>query len=147
MQIGRCPNCKTRLSLEHIIQDDAGRELTELLFKQDVPTRAALASYLGLFRSHSRDLANDRALKLAQETLALESVQFLVPALQHTVEAIRAKRQQQDVKPLANHNYLKAVLTTVISNSTLPAAGVSPAYTNAPSNRLTADELLNDNDW
>lgn len=143
MQIGRCPNCKTRLSLEHIIQDDAGRELTELLFKQDVPTRAALASYLGLFRSHSRDLANDRALKLAQETLALESVQFLVPALQQTVEQMRAKRQQQDVKPLTNHNYLKAVLKTVMASATLPAT--APA--NPANGRATLDQLLNDTDW
>ena len=118
MQLGRCPVCHSRISLEQLCQDAAGRELLALLAKCDTITGTALVSYLGLFRSPSRDLANDRALKLAQETLALEAVQWLTPALAETVEALKAKRAAGETKPLANHNYLRQVLASVITRGT-----------------------------
>lgn len=120
--------CHSRISLEQLCQDAAGRELLALLAKCDTLTGTALVSYLGLFRSPSRDLANDRALKLAQETLALEAVQWLAPALGETVEALLAKRTAGEVKPLANHNYLRQVLASVIARGTnAPAVLGKPA--------------------
>ena len=71
MRLTRCPICHGRISLEALVQDEAGRELLALVARLDTQTGAALVSYLGLFRSASRDLANERALKLARETLAL----------------------------------------------------------------------------
>jgi hypothetical protein len=70
----------------------------------------ALVGYMGLFRSKSRDLANDRALRIAQEALELAPVEILVPALAHTVESMRAKQQAGQFTPLTGHNYLKRVL-------------------------------------
>ena len=71
MQLSRCPICHSRISLEALVQDEAGRELMALVAKLDTQTGAALVSYLGLFRSVSRDLANERALKLAREAKQL----------------------------------------------------------------------------
>ena len=110
MQLARCPICHSRINLEALIQDEAGRELLALLIDLDTLIGAALVSYLGLFRSPSRDLANDRALRLARETLSLGDPTRLSIALAETVEALRNK---QPHKPLTNHNYLKRVLESV----------------------------------
>lgn len=64
MELGRCPICHHRISLEAIAKDQAGRELAAMVAKTDSATGQALLSYLGLFRSPTRDLANDRALVL-----------------------------------------------------------------------------------
>ena len=113
MQLGRCPICHSRISLEALVQDEAGRELLALVATLDTQTGAALVSYLGLFRSASRDLANERALRLARETLALVATpdtSRLAIALSETVEALRSKQWS---KPLKNHNYLQKVLESV----------------------------------
>lgn len=111
MQLNRCPVCHTRIGLEALAQDEAGRELLGLLAKLDTDIGTALVGYLGLFRSHTRDLANDRALKLAKEALSLAEVNALAPAMRQTVEQIQAKGG----KPLSNHNYLKRVLEDVVT--------------------------------
>lgn len=111
MQLSRCPICHSRISLEALVQDEAGRELMALVAKLDTQTGAALVSYLGLFRSASRDLANERALKLARETLGITpDTARLAIALSETVEALRGKQPHQ---PLKNHNYLQKVLESV----------------------------------
>ena len=110
MQIGRCPVCHSRVALEQVTQDEAARELLGLLSKMDTQTGAALTGYLGLFRSANRDLANDRALRLAKEVLGLSDQARVAIALGETVEALRSKEM---TKPLANHNYLKRVLESV----------------------------------
>ncbi len=110
MKIGRCPVCKNHLHIESIIQDDAAREMMSVLNKLDMLCRAAAVSYIGLFRSATRDLANDRALKLIKEVLALDTNnQRLTVALSSTVENMRIKQEQQSFKPLNNHNYLNDV--------------------------------------
>jgi hypothetical protein len=109
MQLNRCPVCHTRIGLDAIVQDEAGRELLGLLAKMDTDTGTALVGYLGLFRSASRDLANDRALKLAREALSLGPAGNVAQAMRQTAEQIQAKGG----KPLSNHNYLKRVLEDV----------------------------------
>ncbi|WP_051219471.1 hypothetical protein [Oceanobacter kriegii] len=148
MQVGRCPNCHTRLTLEQLCQDEAGRELTKLLFSFDVPVRSALASYLGLFRSANRDLSNDRALKLLHETMEIGDPRMLLPALQGTVESMRTKREAGTVKPLANHNYLKAV----VASNTGAVVPLAPAVSGSVSanNYRSAEasvERLKDTSW
>lgn len=112
MQLTRCPVCHSRISLEQLVQDEAGRDLLTLLTRLDKSTGAVLVTYIGLFRSKSRDLANNRALKLAQDTLALAAEPQLLTAMANVVESMRAKQQQGSFKPLSNHNYLKRVLET-----------------------------------
>lgn len=115
MQLGRCPVCHSRIGLEQMVQDEAGRLMLAMLAKLDTESASALVGYIGLFRSANRDLANDRALKLIQETVQLEDHGILVLALQETVESLRDKRAQGEVKPLANHNYLKRVIESVVA--------------------------------
>ena len=110
MQLTRCPVCHSRINLETLIQDEAGRDLLALLIKLDKPAPASIVSYIGLFRAASRDLANDRALRLCGEVLELGALNLLLPALQHTIESMRAKQISGQFKPLTNHNYLKRVL-------------------------------------
>jgi hypothetical protein len=109
MQLNRCPVCHTRISLDALAQDEAGRELLGILSKLDTDAGTALVGYLGLFRAVSRDLANDRALKLAREALGLGSLLMVAKAMRQTVESVQAKGG----KPLTNHNYLKRVLEDV----------------------------------
>lgn len=112
MHLTRCPVCHSRISLEQLVQDEAGRDLLTLLTRLDKSTGTVLVTYIGLFRSQSRDLANNRALKLAQDTLALAAEPQLLTAMANVVESMRAKQQQGSFKPLSNHNYLKRVLET-----------------------------------
>jgi hypothetical protein len=150
MELGRCPICHHRISLEAIAKDQAGRELAALVAKTDSATGQALLSYLGLFRSPTRDLANDRALVLAREVLALESPQWLAPALIETVEAIHNKRSQGGApKPLKNHNYLKQVLESVIAQNIVAANLETHQTTTEPDYRsaAAAQKRLTDTSW
>ena len=74
-----------------------------------------LLAYLGLFRPKKRDLANDRALHLAEEALQLTTDQHLLAAaLRETVEQIYKKRQAgENGQPLKNHNYLRQVMNGI----------------------------------
>lgn len=122
MYLTRCPICHSRISLEAITQDEAGRELLALLARLDTQTGAALVAYLGLFRSASRDLANDRALRLATETLNLcppADLPRLAVALGETVEALRNKHPR---RPLKNHNYLVKVFESIEMTPAAPRA-------------------------
>lgn len=114
MQLARCPICHSRISLEALAQDQAGRELLALLADLDTLTGSALVSYLGLFRASHRDLANDRALRLAREVLSLGDGTRLSIALAETVETLRNILPQ---KPLTGHSYLKRVLEATARNT------------------------------
>lgn len=118
MKLGRCPTCHAHLQLEAIVQDDAGRELLALLAGLDADLGRALVVYIGLFRTSARDLANDRALRLAREVLALDAAgQRLADALASTVESIRGKGGAS----LKNHNYLARVIESTPARCTVLA--------------------------
>ena len=107
-----CPSCHARYSLEIAVEDDAARELLALK-GVDVSARIwpLLVAYMGLFRAESRALAWSRALRIARETMELTADHaVLEAALADTVEALRAKRDQGDKRPLKDHGYLKSVL-------------------------------------
>lgn len=107
MHLNRCPVCHARINLDALAQDEAGRELMGLLAKLDTDTGTALVAYLSLFRPKTRDLANDRALRLTKEVMALsDAMPALAEAMRITVEQIRAKAGDA----LSNHNYLRKVL-------------------------------------
>lgn len=114
MQLNRCPVCHSRIGLEQLAQDEAASELLALLAKLPNSLALPLVVYIGLFRPAKRDLANDRALRLVQEALALHGDHgVLAAALAETVEAMRHKQKQGAFKPLTNHNYLGSVLGSV----------------------------------
>lgn len=108
-----CPCCFATISIEAALESNSGRELMGVLASAG-PMARPLAAYLGCFRSPTRALAWDRALKLAREVLEIGADQrALAAALHDTAEAMRAKREQGDARPLKNHNYLKQVLKSV----------------------------------
>ena len=121
MQLTRCPVCHSRINLEALVQDEAGRGLLALMAKLNADLATALVSYIGLFRAKSRDLASDRALRLCNEVLALGESKMLTSALCQTLESMRAKQFAGQFKVLSNHNYLKRVLED--SGTTLPVIG------------------------
>lgn len=107
----RCPVCHAEAALEAWAEDEAARELMALLSTLDATLGRALVAYLGLFRSGSRALSWERALRLAREALALDADPLrLGAALSQTVEQLRAKRDGGDIRPLSGHGYLKKVL-------------------------------------
>jgi len=148
----RCPVCHSANSLEAYTEDAAQRELLALL-GQHSQLFWPMASYLGCFRSPSRDLSASRALKLAREVLALIADQSaLAVALSETVEAMRGKREAGDVRPLKNHNYLKRVLesTLAIPGTSLQIPSGTPARRGRKSAGLVAEAVLQEwtgNDW
>lgn len=110
----RCPVCHAEAALEALFEEAAARELFLLLAKLPDGVARALVRYLGLFRPSKRALSWDRALRIAKEVLALElSPDMLEAALSDTVEAMLAKREAGDVRPLENNNYLKKVAVSV----------------------------------
>ncbi|MBM96504.1 MAG: hypothetical protein CMI09_11755 [Oceanospirillaceae bacterium] len=149
MELGRCPICHHRISLEAIAKDQAGRELLAVLARLDDATAQALIGYLGLFRSPTRDLSNDRALALAKDALALEAPQWLVPALQQTTDAIHTKRANGgQVKPLKNHNYLKEVLASVIAGGVIAIEQrTERKATEHHASSTASRQRLEDTDW
>lgn len=113
MNFGRCPVCHSHISLEAMVQDEAGRELLGLFAGLDAELSRALVTYLGLFRPARRDLANDRALRLAREVIALtEDRPRLANAVAQTVEALRGRGGGQ----MKNHHYLQKVLESIQTN-------------------------------
>lgn len=124
----RCPVCHAEAALEAWAEDEAAREMMALLAGLEAQLGRALAAYLGLFRSRSRALSWERAVRLAREVLALgvdEAV--LAQALSDTVEAMRVKREAGDIRPLENHNYLKRVAESVAARGVaIGAAAVVP---------------------
>lgn len=110
--------CHSRIHLDQLIQDAAGRELLVEMAKLPTQLASSLLSYIGLFRPLKSDLNNGRALTLVQSTLALtKSKAALAQALTLTVHQISERRQQQttaknDQQPLKNHNYLEKVLAS-----------------------------------
>lgn len=115
----RCPVCHAEAALEAWAEDDAAREMMAILSALDATLGRPLVAYLGLWRSASRALAWDRAVRIAREVLALEAdAQRLAAALSQTVEQLRLKRDAGDVRPLTGHNYLRRVL-----EGTPPQAG------------------------
>lgn len=115
MKLNRCPVCHNHLNLEAIAQDEAGKELMAVIAKLSPATATSCLSYIGLFRPAKSDLNNGRALRLLVDVLSLTSNQSaLCQALDQTVTQLQQSRAQNtDAKPLANHNYLKKVLTSI----------------------------------
>lgn len=121
----RCPVCHAEAALEAWAEDEAARELMGLLAGLDAALGRPLVAYLGLFRSRSRALAWDRALRLAREALALADSAVLAEALSETTEAMRMKREAGDIRPLENHNYLKRVIESVAARGVRSAVAVA----------------------
>jgi hypothetical protein len=146
-----CPCCFATISIEAALESNSGRELMGVLASAG-PMARPLAAYLGCFRSPTRALAWDRALRLAREVLEIGADQrALAAALAETVEALRAKREQGDARPLKNHNYLKQVLKSVALAAPVQVAG-SGSLNEIPARgkrRLAIDVLAEwaENDW
>lgn len=139
MHLGRCPVCHARISLDAVVQDEAGRELLGILSKLDTDTGAALVAYLALFRSASRDLSNAKALKLAKEVLAMAQPAAITHAMRQTVDNLLGK------KPLNNHNYLAKVLADVPSGQlAAPIAAAAPLAKSKTAQALMGLEAMKD---
>ncbi len=141
----KCPSCHADFDLVAALESEAGRELVRLLAEHSSLARP-LVTYLSLFRSASRALAWDRALRLAQEVIAMESdPQRLAVGLSKAVESLRAK-QGEGWKPMSNHNYLRQVLKGLPCTDAKPSMATvtaPPAYTSKSALSLLALEELN----
>ncbi|AFJ01973.1 hypothetical protein Q7C_804 [Methylophaga frappieri] len=127
-------------------QDKSASDLLALLIDLPEGVGRSLIVYMGLFRSSSRDLANDRALRLANEVLELsDDKSRLAVAMNETVQAMRIKQDEGSFKPLTNHNYLKRVIETVsVSSAVNTSAGQLPAAAARQSkSAMTIDMLKN----
>jgi hypothetical protein len=95
----RCPCCHAEFNPESALEDAAAREMMGLL--ADLPREVSrpLAAYLGLWRSKSRALAWERALRVAQEALSMShNHQQLGKALSETVESLRKKTRRRKLE-------------------------------------------------
>lgn len=140
-----CPCCHTRYPIDAANQDESARDL--LALRGTLPPRCwtPLIGYLGLFRSESRALAWDRALRLAREVMELNAdPDRLENALAETVESLR----QKSGPPLKNHNYLRRVLeNSKGASTTLPQREVVQRDTQAPTGGKRAAALASLVEW
>lgn len=114
MKLARCPVCHHHITLETLVQDEAGKELMALIAKLPTQVASSCLSYLALFRPAKSDLNNGRALRLMTDLMEFNANHSaLCQALDQTTQQIKQKRLQADDKPLSNHNYLKKVLTSI----------------------------------
>lgn len=139
-----CPACHAKYSLDAALEGDAAGEL-QLLLARDAQLARPLIAYLGLFRGKTRALSFDRAVRLAREVLAItDDRRLIAAALVETVEAMRAKRDAGDVRPLKNHNYLRRVMETVDLTAIAPV--MTGSVGEIPQRRATkigqAEQLL-----
>ncbi len=111
MKLCRCPICRSEISLDQLIEDDAGREMLGLISELKSGVARPLVNYIALFRPLKTSLSNSRALKLMREVLAMYAqTPLLTHALSETVNAVRKNRRENtNPAPLANHNYLRQV--------------------------------------
>lgn len=111
MKLCRCPICHSDLTLEAMVEDDAGRELLATIATMSHGCGRFAAAYLGLFKPAKSALSNSRALKILRDLLELYPCSnLLAHSLSETVEQVRKNRREGGrVEPLANHNYLKKV--------------------------------------
>jgi hypothetical protein len=143
----KCPSCHAEHPLDAMLDGQAGSELMRLMADLEPVQARPLMAYLGLFRSVSRALSWDRAVRLAGEALALETDrQRLAAALSKTVTVLREK-QGPGWKPLTNHNYLAKVLNEMPAEtaSSVPAlieAPTTPAH-NPPPKTQTGQAMMN----
>ena len=95
MKLCKCPICHSEISLEALIEDDAGRELLNTIVNIGGNCGRAVVSYLGLFKPQKNSLANSRALKIVQSLLELyPPSNVLEKALMDTVEQVRRNRRE-----------------------------------------------------
>lgn len=121
MKLSRCPVCHSQLHLENLVNDQAASELLGLLAPMGGRLARALVAYVGLFRPQKSDLSFSRALKLTHEALAVSANRdVLTVGLENTVMKIRSARMAGTATPLANHNYLKKVLSSVDDSAINP---------------------------
>lgn len=115
----RCPICHAESSIEAHAENISAKEFMVML--DDLPREVArpLLAYLGLWRSASRALSWERALRIADEVLRIEpDLERLGAALSATVESLREKRSTgRDGRALNSHGYLQRVIESG------PAAG------------------------
>ncbi|WP_299494929.1 hypothetical protein [uncultured Shewanella sp.] len=122
MKLSRCPVCHSQLHLENLVNDQAASELLGLLAPMGGRLARAVVAYVGLFRPQKSDLSFSRALKITHEALAINTNQdVLTVGLENTVMQIRSARVAGTATPLANHNYLKKVLSSVDDSVIGPA--------------------------
>lgn len=139
----RCPSCGSTFSLDVAINAEAGSELLSIMANTSTALTRPLMAYLGLFRPATRKLTWDRALKLAQEVLALSTPEHLAVALGDTVESLREKQQHPGWKPMRNHNYLKRVLESVEMSTVVPVTANQPGLPKGrPSRHAQAIDAL-----
>jgi hypothetical protein len=142
-----CPNCNSRLELAALAEDADARKLFGLIGSL-TDAGAPLISYLGLFKPQKQALRWSRALKLADEVLALadryaaQSDQLATACLR-TVAALDERRKGSDWQPLSNHRYLEKVLVAVLDEPRGQALIARDAG-KPKSKRLSALELLDE---
>jgi hypothetical protein len=111
MKLCRCPICHSDIHLDALIEDDAARDVLSLLLKFTHNCARPVVAYVALFRPAKSNLSNSRTAKLMEEVLEqFKPSRHLAYALNETVKQIHKNRaSSNEIKPLANHNYLKTV--------------------------------------
>jgi len=150
-----CPNCFVELTpdtLATATEDDAAREYLGLFNTHSWELLRPLSGYIGLFRPKKSRLSWNRALKLAQEVLALDDVHGstsvagagrtratndirIAAALIETTEAMRVKQRAGQFKPLTNHNYLLRVLESLPAGIQAAKAPAGATQTTTPQSK------------
>ena len=137
----KCPNCGATHSLDSLIMANKGGEAFLQAFDVPHELKVPMIQYLGLFRSHGRDLSFDRVAKLLAElnpiihagkvTFDRQTFDAPVAAWTWAIEqAIKARDEGRLTLPLKNHNWLFAVMRQFDPRKDAPGktTNAAPAY-------------------
>lgn len=128
-----CPNCYHEIDLNRASEDADARRFAALLARLDANVSGPLLAYVGLFKPRKSRMAWHRAIRIADEALALcPDARILGIALADTVVAMRAKQLGGKFKPLSNHNYLAQVLQSTLDAGAPQPRSASHAQPQAP---------------
>lgn len=141
-----CPHCNTTLNLEQLSEDKSARQVLGLLSRR--AEMAYLCAYLGLFKPRKQALRWTRYQSLLEDLLnRWGNDPRLARALADTVEALRERRQQDNWRPLKDHNYFKAVLESLPMHSPAqPLLKQAQPDTRKP-REIPLQEQLTDTSW
>jgi hypothetical protein len=143
MKLARCPVCHVEITLDALIQDDAGRGVLQIFLGMDRAMGGAVIEYISLFRPSKSTLSNVRMLALLEETLALEKDKdILIVALRGAVQAAREKQAQGLWKQPKNHGWVGAFLSQARVRQNLPAKAPKPA----PEKDIPAQDVRRENE-
>jgi hypothetical protein len=141
-----CPNCGERVSLEQVFQAESALRFMLLIWSKPADYKAALGRYIKLQRSRKRAITWDIRLAVASDVDAIQSeAGCSLAVMRDALNAVWSEKEpafaQDAHEPFRNHNYLRKVLRTKITEYQQAGCSVKPK-SNTPKAKPTPQQSI-----